>query len=154
MVITDLSGSILRAYRGLTLCLIASVLLLVSSYGYAHGDEGKNYSQKEAYQASGEWDLETFEIKNPKIVFHYGDGFKFANNIVQVMREKLYPVIAIPGGPKDKVEVIVGTISVGTYDQRALHRGTIAGDASDVYDTRFGKPRKSQEDNLANSNIK
>lgn len=111
----------------------------------------KIYSKKEAYRASGERDKKTFKIKNPKIVLHYGEGIIDADLLAEVLRERSYPAVAYPGGPDGLIEIMVGRGIVGTYDQRALDRGTVGGISRDIYNSRFGKPVKSQKASLSGS---
>jgi hypothetical protein len=149
MVFIGLSGIIPGICRNLFLSLITSFFLLPGFYNHAHGEEEKVYSRKEAFQASGERDMKTFEIINPKIILHYGEGIKDADLLAEVLRERGYRAFAFPGGPKGMVEIMVGAgILKNKYDQRALDRGTIGGIAEDIYNTKFGKPEKSYDNGM------
>ncbi|MCP4319685.1 MAG: hypothetical protein GY789_27830 [Hyphomicrobiales bacterium] len=66
-----------------------------------------SYSRGEAYRASGDRDPETGEIKNIRIVLHYGKGV-YIDSTVRSLEVDDYPVTALPGGPDGKVKLFVG----------------------------------------------
>ena len=91
------------------------------------GQEEKPYSRKDAYRAS-----------TNQIVLHYGDEIWGLGPLVDVLNERGYPTIAIPGGKKENVEVFIGRGKFGNYNQDDIGSGTLGSNAIDFYDRKLG----------------
>ena len=86
-----------------------------------------------------------FKASSAQIVFHYGAGFHDADLLAEVLSEKGYTTIAVPGGPDGKMEMFVGRKMPGTYSQRELNDGTAGGDAMEFHRKYIGPPKPSEE---------
>ena len=101
-------------------------------------EQQKTYTRSEAYTLSGERDVDTGNVKNGRIVMHYGEGIKRMHHVERDLRDNLeYPVLALPGGPPGQVELFIYRLPKGRYGQADLDRGVLANNAIYSYSKEF-----------------
>jgi len=147
-------------FLGLCIWLVLTPASNVFAQGEAHADPPPNgtgtptaimsegniptpktntpWTRKAAYRAS-----------TNQIVFHYGEGLELVDILAEGLTEQGYPAIAVPGGPKGKVEMFVGRKMPGKYTEDDLAGGDLGDDASTFFDKYVKKTRDPKLISLA-----
>lgn len=114
------------------LVLIPAITAFAQGETHPTPDTSKPWTRKAAFRAS-----------TNQIVLHYGEG-KDLDWVVDILAEGLsetgYPAIAVPGGPKEKIEMFVGRKMPGTYTEDDLAGGILGMHAERFFKKYVTKP--------------